>query len=432
MLKKEVIEALKTHPCYDNTAHKKFARIHLPVAPKCNIQCNYCNREYNCSNESRPGVTSKILSPIEAVNLVNHAKKRIPELKVAAIAGPGDALANEESFETMRLVRENSPEMTLCLSTNGLMLPKYATKLSELGVNFITVTVNASDPLISEKIYDYVIWNGERLTGSIASKRLFENQIAGISKCVDLGMAVKINTVLIPGYNDDHIPDLVRTVKELGAYIVNILPFIPVKGAKFSNVSAPTSEKRREIMSLCHSDIRMMRHCKQCRADAIGFLDSDRSIEFIREKCCHSELNLKNFDVGCVNRSDESRIIAVASESNDTVDCGFGNANIFRIYESTGSDVRFVRSISVNTGGEVYGQPHVRHIGDIVDRLNDCDIIMVKEIGLRPRDILESRGKRIFVTSGNITDAIKRALSLDNTPYKPKSHARDRSSEVDS
>ncbi|MCQ2086424.1 MAG: nitrogenase cofactor biosynthesis protein NifB [archaeon] len=432
MLKEEVVTALKTHPCYNNDAHKKFARIHLPVAPKCNIQCNYCNRRYNCTNESRPGVTSKVLSPTEAVNLVNDVKRRIPELRVVAIAGPGDALANEESFETISLIRENFPDVALCLSTNGLMLPKYATKLSELGVNFITVTVNASDPLISEKIYDYVIWNGEKLTGSIASKRLLQSQVDGISKCAELGMAVKVNTVLIPGYNDNHIPELVKMVKGLGAYIVNILPFIPVEGTKLFNVSAPTPEKRREIMSLCHSDIRMMRHCRQCRADAIGFLDSDRSIEFMRRKCCNSGIELRNyFGVKSICRDDKSRIVAIASESNNVVDCGFGSANMFRIYESVGDNVRFIKSIDVNTRGEVYGQPHIEHIKDVIGCLDECDVIIVKEIGPRPRNILESRGKKVFVMSGNIMDVIRRALSFDKTPYKPKSHARARSSEVD-
>ena len=53
---------LDSHPCYNEGAHRRYARMHLPVAPKCNIQCNYCNRRYDCCNESRPGVTSEVLS----------------------------------------------------------------------------------------------------------------------------------------------------------------------------------------------------------------------------------------------------------------------------------------------------------------------------------------------------------------------------------
>ena len=55
------------HPCFSKDAHKKYGRVHLPVAPRCNIQCNFCNRKYDCMNESRPGVTSAVLTPQQAL-----------------------------------------------------------------------------------------------------------------------------------------------------------------------------------------------------------------------------------------------------------------------------------------------------------------------------------------------------------------------------
>lgn len=42
-------------------------RVHLPVAPECNIQCNFCNRLYDCANENRPGVTRRTFGPAEAL-----------------------------------------------------------------------------------------------------------------------------------------------------------------------------------------------------------------------------------------------------------------------------------------------------------------------------------------------------------------------------
>ena len=68
---KPISEAVKSHPCFDPDAAKKYARMHLPVAPKCNISCNYCNRKYDCANESRPGVTAKVISPEEAIDSVD-------------------------------------------------------------------------------------------------------------------------------------------------------------------------------------------------------------------------------------------------------------------------------------------------------------------------------------------------------------------------
>lgn len=45
-------EKIKDHPCYSEEAHHYFARMHVAVAPACNIQCNYCNRKYDCANSN--------------------------------------------------------------------------------------------------------------------------------------------------------------------------------------------------------------------------------------------------------------------------------------------------------------------------------------------------------------------------------------------
>ena len=66
----EQMRKIQEHPCFSEKACHAFGRCHLPVAPKCNIQCNYCVRDFDCVNESRPGVTTKVLSPDEAVAMV--------------------------------------------------------------------------------------------------------------------------------------------------------------------------------------------------------------------------------------------------------------------------------------------------------------------------------------------------------------------------
>ena len=73
------------HPCYSSGAHE-FARMHIPVAPRCNISCNYCNRKFDCVNESRPGVTSEVLSPEEAFEKFLDVKEKMPNLRVVGIA----------------------------------------------------------------------------------------------------------------------------------------------------------------------------------------------------------------------------------------------------------------------------------------------------------------------------------------------------------
>ena len=97
------------HPCFNEDAKHTSARVHLPVAPKCNIQCNYCNRKYDCVNESRPGVTSSVLAPFQAVEYLKDLDSRMDNLAVIGIAGPGDPFANaEETLETMELLASST------------------------------------------------------------------------------------------------------------------------------------------------------------------------------------------------------------------------------------------------------------------------------------------------------------------------------------
>lgn len=123
---------VKTHPCLGGEAHFKYGRIHLPVSPSCNIQCKFCRRGFNKS-EVRPGVSSLLLTPEEAVKTVRKALILCPEISVVGIAGPGDTLATDHALETFKLVKKEFPHLINCLSTNGLRLEEKAEKIVELG-----------------------------------------------------------------------------------------------------------------------------------------------------------------------------------------------------------------------------------------------------------------------------------------------------------
>ncbi len=136
----------RAHPCFNEKMHDKVGRAHVPVAPKCNIFCNFCTRDIN-NEEDRPGVTSCIMKPDDAITHINDVTADGP-IAVVGVAGPGDSLANEETFEFFEKLATEQPDLIKCMSTNGLLLPKYADKLSELGVNSVTVTINAVDPAV--------------------------------------------------------------------------------------------------------------------------------------------------------------------------------------------------------------------------------------------------------------------------------------------
>jgi nitrogen fixation protein NifB len=112
----EQLRRIQQHPCFSEKACHSFGRMHLAVAPKCNIQCKYCVRDFDCVNESRPGVTSQVLRPQEALDRVDQVIEKYHYIKVVAVAGPGEPLANEETFETLRLVGQKYPNLILCIS----------------------------------------------------------------------------------------------------------------------------------------------------------------------------------------------------------------------------------------------------------------------------------------------------------------------------
>ena len=258
----------KKHPCMSGGANLTAGRIHLPVSPSCNIQCKFCTRQFDKSLV-RPGVSSLVLSPDEAVDTVKKAKEICPELTVVGIAGPGDTLATDFALETFANVKKAYPELINCLSTNGFSLPAKVERIAEIGIETITVTVNAIDPEIEAKIIDYIIdENGVKHEGVEGARMLIENQLKGIKRAVELGIVVKINSVLCPGINDKHIEDVAKKVSELGASILNIIPLIPQNG--MANVPAPTCVELDEVRKKAGVYIEVFRHCQHCRADALG------------------------------------------------------------------------------------------------------------------------------------------------------------------
>jgi len=270
-------DILNTHPCFSEKAHHKFGRIHLPVAPACNIQCRYCIRKFDCANESRPGITSRVMKPYEAMERVRAVVERNENISVIGIAGPGDPLANDATFETLHAIHKEFPELILCVSTNGLYLPERLDELMKAGVRSLTVTINAVTPVMAEKIYSWASFKGRRYAGRDAAALIVNNQWRGLTNAIDAGLIVKVNTVFMPGVNDIEIPLIAWHAGERGADLMNIMPLIPQ--AEFEGRERPSPEMINKKRAECEKYIPQMTHCRQCRADACGVLGEDKDME---------------------------------------------------------------------------------------------------------------------------------------------------------
>ncbi|MDR0571029.1 MAG: radical SAM protein [Clostridiales Family XIII bacterium] len=394
------------HPCFDEGARQN-ARVHLPVAPKCNIQCGYCLRGFDCVNESRPGVTSRILTPLQALERYLGLRESMPNLTVAGVAGPGDALANfEETRETLRLIRERDPDVAFCVATNGLLLPLYVSELSALGVSHVTVTVNAVDPAIGAKIHRHVAYMGETYEGLEGAAILLANQLAGIKMLKEAGMACKVNCVTLKGINDGHVYEVTKKVAALGASITNIMPHIPVKGSAFEGLDRVSNKEIEALRELCGANVKQMAHCRQCRSDAAGTLDEDASPSFRETSAAPAPPAVPV----------EYSRFAVATKSGTIVDAHFGHASEFHIYDSDGGDARFIETRQVSKyceGPDCDGKEDKWE--SVIRAVADCKAVLALRIGLAPEKRLKEHGIAAITTYERVDTAVKEAaLSMGN------------------
>jgi nitrogen fixation protein NifB len=392
---------LSAHPCFDASARLKYARVHLPVAAACNVQCNFCDRKFDCANESRPGVTSALLNPAQAADYVDDVLVRDPSIKVVGIAGPGDPLAaSNATLGTLRLVRARHPELLLCVATNGLALPKHAEALAELQVSHVTVTVSAVDPEIGGRLYAWILDGKDILRGREAGERIWEAQQAGIRALVKAGVLVKINSILIPGVNDHHLPEVARKVAELGAARFNCLPLHPVPTTPFGSIAEPTKELVHQVRSAAGAHLPQMEHCSRCRADAVGKLGHVPSEEQLLLLRSHA-----------AKKPDPRPYVAVASHEGVLVNQHLGEAASFYIFERRGDGFILVEKREAPDAGS--GAERWRELANV---LHDCRALLASGIGANPKSVLTECGVQAIETEGVVEDLLDSVYQQRSLP----------------
>jgi nitrogen fixation protein NifB len=387
------------HPCFNAKVKGQFGRVHLPVAPKCNILCNYCNRKFDCVNESRPGVTSAVLSPAQAVAYLEKVIEAEPRITVAGIAGPGDPFANpRETLGTLRLIRQRFPELLLCLASNGLGIAPYLDELAELQVSHVTITVNAVDPEIGAKIYSWVRDGKVIYRGRQAAEVLLARQLEAIIGLKARGIVVKINTIVIPGINDQHVEAVARKMAELGVDLLNCMPVFPNADTPFGEIPEPEPEKMAAIQAAAGEFLPQMRHCTRCRADAVGLLDADRTEEF--RGCLSACAQMPEpMDLG-------RPYVAVGSREGVLVNLHLGEVDYFQIWGPEGNGFRLLeerRAPAPGSGGDRWWT--------MAEILKDCRAVLVSALGETPAAILTEAGVVPVEMSGFIEAGLSRIYS---------------------
>jgi nitrogen fixation protein NifB len=397
------------HPCFNSSSKHSFGRVHLPVAPRCNVQCNFCDRRFACAGENRPGVTVSLLSPRQAAAYLDKAVEIDPRISVAGIAGPGDPLANaEKTLETMRLVRQAHPEILLCVATNGLALPGCVDDLANLETSHVSVTVNAVDPAIGAKVYAWIRDGKKIYRGADGAALLLERQLEGIAALKKKGTIVKINTIVIPGVNEDHVIDVARSMKDAGADMLNMINLYPVEGTPFGGLEEPSIESMAALREEAEEHLPQMRHCTRCRADAAGLLGQDDPR--LREAVLEAQASSPGSGA-------KRPYVAAVSREGALVNEHLGEARNLWVYDRGPTGFRLIERRPAPPPGGGW-----KRWADLAAQISDCRAILVSSAGDAPQNILSEHGLQVIQMDGLIEEGLESVYggTLPRAPLRQK------------
>jgi nitrogen fixation protein NifB len=217
-------------------------------------------------------------------------------------------------------------------------------------------------------------------------------------------------------------------VKANGAFLHNVMPLIAeAEHGTFFGVMGqrgPTHSELQTLQDQCAGDMNMMRHCRQCRADAVGMLGEDRGDEFTMDKVETMEIDYESamqrraeYHASIeanreaqkqqsgqsfvslasikVNRNETRPVLmAVATSGGGVINQHFGHAKEFLVYEASMTDVRFIGHRKVDlycSGGDSCGDAETT-LQKIIRALEGCEAVLCSKIGYEPWEQLEMAG----------------------------------------
>jgi nitrogen fixation protein NifB len=285
------------------------------------------------------------------------------------------------------------------------------------------------DPEIGAQIYPWIFWENRRIRGVEAARILIEQQQKGLEMLTARGILVKVNSVMIPGVNDQHLKEVSKVVKAKGAFLHNVMPLIAEAehGTYYGLMEqpSPTPEELQALQDECGGDMAMMRHCRQCRADAVGLLGEDRGAEFTLDKLedmhvdyeaamqTRQEVRENLLEQLAAKRAggaparpagvaaDSRPVLMAVAAKNGVVSEHFGHAREFLVYEASPTGVRLMghRKVDLYCNGATDcgdsgegGQPAGSILDQIIHALSGCEQVLCARIGFEPWGQLEAAG----------------------------------------
>ena len=195
--------------------NRKINYLRISVTDLCNLRCRYC-----MPNDGINKISHSDMLTLEELETI---AKTFVELGVDKIRiTGGEPLVKRGILDLLQNIGKLQGVKDLAITTNAIMLKKYARQLKDVGVNRVNISLDT----LNEKKYEYITRGGK-----------LKDILDGIKKAQEVGLnPIKLNTVLIGGFNDDEVEDLVElTNKDIDVRFIELMPIGQAKDWALDN-----------------------------------------------------------------------------------------------------------------------------------------------------------------------------------------------------
>ena len=234
-------------------------KLRISITDRCNMHCMYC-MPYNNTEWLEQ---DNLLSYEEIFNLANiFAALGIKKIRVTG-GEPTIRPKMEDLISSLSKIRGIE---SVSMTTNGLLLREKAKQLKEAGLTSVNISLDT--------------FRADRFKSMSGIDGL--NQVlASIQTADDAGLKLKINTVVVRGWNDDEVVDFARFARSMG-YTVRFIEFMPLDGRGIWGSNLVVS--KREMIERITLNIQELVPLKSDISDPAmlySFLDGKGTIGFI-------------------------------------------------------------------------------------------------------------------------------------------------------
>ncbi len=232
-----------------------ITKLRLSVIDKCNFRCNFC-----MPDEPEWLPNEAVLTPSEIYRVLNIlANLGVDRVRITG----GEPLVRKDIVELIISLSKVPKLKRLGMTTNGYFLDEKAAALKDAGLYSITVSLHSL--------------RASRFFG-VTKRDAYEKVVRGIKSAKSAGFeAVKINTVIIRGYNDDEIIDFAEAARRDGL-VVRFIEYMPFDGKKMWEESKVVTGK--EILSKISSKFDVVPLEREAGSTSINYRFADGDGEF--------------------------------------------------------------------------------------------------------------------------------------------------------